>query len=100
MATYREPRSAQGRDRLWLCQLFAVLALGASYSSYEAPSIDVVSDSDEDQIEETCHPSNRGEEIELPGAALFEQTLSLFKFPVEEIRLGHVEVLNLIVSVA
>ena len=91
--TYRSPDSEQSRNRTWLSKLLAVLALGESFNSYEPPLIDLTQD---------VHMTRREEDAKasyLPGANFFEQALSLFKMPSEEPEIGHVEALNLIVSI-
>ena len=97
--TYSQPSRAESRDRLWLCQLFAVVALGASYNTYDAPSIEVSNECDEDR-DVGLHDSNpchtNGDRP--PGSTFFEQALALFRFPSEDVQIGHVEVLNLFVS--
>ncbi|KAL2417445.1 hypothetical protein ABEF91_006508 [Exophiala dermatitidis] len=92
--TYRSPHAVGSRDRIWLCKLLTVFALGESYNSFNAPSIELVDD---------ARRNNEGE-LELarivsqspPGVALFEQALVLFKIPSEEPTVAHVEALNLI----
>lgn len=94
-ATYRQPHSVHARDRIWLCKLLTVLALGESYNSCPAPSIHIHEDKRQEEVdcmENTLPPI-------LPGAEFFEQALSLFKIPSEEPTIAHVEALNLIVSV-
>ena len=97
--TYSQPLRAEIRDRLWLCQLFAVFALGASYNTYDAPSIDVSNECDEDRnvgLDDSNPCDMIGDSP--PGATFFEQALALFRFPSEDVQIGHVEVLNLFVS--
>jgi proline utilization trans-activator len=92
--TYRENNSSQARDRLWLCQLLGVLALGESYNSLGAPLIEVA----EEGSRGGGDVGNSGPDATpLPGAGFFEQALSLYKTPLEEPSVEHVQALNLIV---
>lgn len=92
-STYRQPQSAHARDRVWLCKLLTVLALGESYNSCHAPAIEVMEDGQQHSV-----PTGTKVTSTLPGADFFEQALSLFKVPSEEPSVAHVEALNLIVS--
>ncbi|KAL2212087.1 hypothetical protein CC79DRAFT_1364371 [Sarocladium strictum] len=95
-STYRSPDSPRSKNRIWLCKLMAVLALGESFNSYEPP-IMTLSQNIQLSPEE---PSSRGsQESYLPGVRFFENALMLFKMPSEEPDIEHVEALNLIVSV-
>ncbi|KAH7125232.1 fungal-specific transcription factor domain-containing protein, partial [Dendryphion nanum] len=89
-STYKHPQSASSRDRTWLCRLLVVLALGETYNSTVAPSIEFRDDA----------PSQRSNRPLVsaqppPGVAFFEQAMLLFKTPFEEATTDHVEVLNL-----
>ncbi|KAF2008429.1 hypothetical protein BU24DRAFT_497895 [Aaosphaeria arxii CBS 175.79] len=91
--TYRCPDSARSRNRIWLCKMMAVLALGESYNSYEPPLIDL------SQASEKSHRPGQDKDTRdsyLPGLRFFEQALSLFKMPSEEPDIQHIEALNLI----
>ncbi|KAH7029793.1 proline utilization trans-activator [Microdochium trichocladiopsis] len=92
--TYRFPDSPRSRNRIWLCKLLAVLALGESYNSHKPPLIDLT-------VGRSCArdregPSEHAKTPYIPGAEFFEQALSLFKMPTEEPSIEHVEALNLI----
>ncbi|TPX15852.1 uncharacterized protein E0L32_000186 [Thyridium curvatum] len=93
--TYRNPQAAESRDRIWLCKLLTVFALGESYNSFNAPSIEIAdnachSDDQHDQGAAGSRPPSP------PGAGFFEQALALFKIPSEEPTVAHIEALNLI----
>ncbi|ETN38206.1 uncharacterized protein HMPREF1541_06237 [Cyphellophora europaea CBS 101466] len=90
-STYRAPLAADSRDRIWLCKLLTVLALGESYNSYHAPSIEVT-----DGGLQQSATSHASQPASLPGADFFEQALNLFKIPSEMPTIAHVEALNLI----
>lgn len=95
-STYRNPHSAESKDRIWLCKLLTVFALGESYNSYNTPSIELVDDTrhrGHGSLEAvTTRPQSP------PGVGFFEQALTLFKVAAEEPTVAHVEALNLIVS--
>lgn len=91
---YKDPSSLQARHRIWLCQLLCVLALGESYNSYEAPSIQITDHGITDDRNSRTDGRNSQNP---PGTAFFEQALSLFKMPSEEPAIDHVQALNLIV---
>jgi hypothetical protein len=93
--TYKSPDSARSKNRIWLCKLLAVLALGESFNSYEPPLIDL-NHASEDNADSVHLRDNR--ETYLPGVRFFEKALSLFKMPSEEPDIEHIEALNLIVS--
>jgi proline utilization trans-activator len=94
-ATYRSPDSPRARNRIWLCKVMAVLALGESYNSYEPPLINLSQTPETSVL--SAEKSNTRNPY-LPGVRFFEQALSLFKMPSEEPEIEHVEALNLIVS--
>ncbi|KAF9890087.1 hypothetical protein FE257_006248 [Aspergillus nanangensis] len=88
--TYKNPCSAEVKDRLWLCQLLIVFALGETFVSYRAPEIRLG----------TCPPRTNGQEDanrspSPPGATFFEHALVLLKLPFEEPTLAYIEALNL-----
>jgi proline utilization trans-activator len=94
-STYRSPDSSRSKNRIWLCKLMAVLALGESFNSYEPP-IMTLSQNTELSSEEG---RSKGSQVSyLPGVRFFENALMLFKMPSEEPDIEHVEALNLIVS--
>lgn len=89
---YKSPSSAESKDRIWLCRLLVVFALGQSYSSNIAPSISLVTEEDE-------YGGPTDQRVTSPsGIEFFEQALLLLKLNYEEPVVEHVEVLNLIVS--
>lgn len=92
-STYRQPQSVHARDRLWLCKLLTVLALGESYNAYHTPSIEIMENGNDQPL-----PTHVVPPVTPPGATFFESALDLFKVPHEEPIAAHVEVLNLIVS--
>lgn len=96
-ATYRSPDSPRARNRIWLCKVMAVLALGESYNSYEPPLINLSQSAEASTL---SVEKNVTRNPYLPGVRFFEQALSLFKMPSEEPEIEHVEALNLIVSSA
>ncbi|KAM0716500.1 hypothetical protein Q7P37_007945 [Cladosporium fusiforme] len=94
--TYREPNNPQARERLWLSQLFAVLALGASYNSYDAPCISFDDNINGFENEGAVPNKDDGDNGSPPGVAFYEQALSLFELHPEAPRIGNVEALNLL----
>jgi hypothetical protein len=102
---FRDPHSPCVRDRVWLCQLFVVFALGASYFSCISPSIELYDRNDSgppgDEIGGRHSYESQDTMSPVPsGAEFFEQALKLFKLPTEEYHVSHVEVLNLMVGLA
>ena len=76
-----------------------MFALGASYNTYDAPSIVVNNECDEDRnvgLDDSNPCDMSGDSP--PGATFFKQALALFRFPSEDVQIRHVEVLNLFVS--
>jgi proline utilization trans-activator len=98
-ATYKTSGSLESKDRLWLCRLLIVFALGETFVNYRTPIINLRSTTNEpnnqnnnpDQTAETPSPPP-------PGTSFFEQALMLLKLPYEEPSLEHIEILNLAVS--
>ena len=86
-STYSEPQHESARDRTWLCKLLVVLALGETYNSKGAQWIDLSGPASAQVPQPTAPP---------PGVELFEQAMSIFKTPCEEVSVDHVEALNLI----
>lgn len=95
-STYRTPHLVESRDRVWLCKLLTVFALGESYNSFNAPSIELADDARHGDQNSLGVVNTRPQSP--PGASFFEQALALFKIPSEEPTVAHVEALNLIVS--
>ena len=99
-ATYKHFGSPESRDRLWLCKLLIVFALGESFVNFYAPVIHLGSN---------IHPTpDGGTNIQdlrqglqamaaPPGSIFFEQALVLLKLPYEEPCVEQVEILNLAV---
>lgn len=90
-STYEDPYAEESKDHTWLCRLLVVLALGETYNSRVAPWIELGGDS-------TLHPNRRNSNSTRPppGIEFFEDAMSLFETPFEEVTIDHVEVLNLI----
>jgi proline utilization trans-activator len=100
---FRDPQSPYVRDRVWLSQLFVVFALGASYFSCIAPSIELYDNnnsghSDGESSDGYSYETHDTVSPVPSGAEFFEQALKLFKLPTEEYHVSHVEVLNLMVG--
>jgi proline utilization trans-activator len=92
-ATYKGTDTSHTSDRVWLCKLLTVLALGESYNAFDAPQIRV----GEQDVPQSILGMPQQSESTLPGAAFFSMTLHLFKVPSEESTVAHVEVCNLMV---
>lgn len=96
--TYMSLESPLARDRICLCRMLIVFALGETFVQYPAASINLAttaSVSDEEEEEEAGN-----EEPPLPpapGADFFDQALLLLKLPYEEPTVDQVEILNLAV---
>ncbi|CAH0034094.1 unnamed protein product [Clonostachys rhizophaga] len=77
------------KDRVWLCTLLVVFALGESYNVGPPPEIRLgrVSDQDEDQLVDSRRP---------PGTEFFEQAMSLLKISHEDPTIDQIMALNLI----
>lgn len=88
-ATYTDPGSSLSRDRTWLCRLLVVLALGETYNSRMTPQIELRDNS-------TALLSGPITIPPPPGVGFFEQAMSIFKTPCEDVTVDHVEALNLI----
>ncbi|KAL4935294.1 hypothetical protein BDV06DRAFT_132139 [Aspergillus oleicola] len=89
--TYKDPKASEVRDRLWLCRLLAIFALGETYNSEPAPEIRLGSES---PVETARH----GQEVvrPAPGTAFFEQALILLNVRYEDPSIEQVEALNLV----
>ncbi|TPX15279.1 uncharacterized protein E0L32_004556 [Thyridium curvatum] len=92
--TYRQLNSPESKDRLWLCLLLIVFALGETFVNYHTPVIHIDSNASsashmEDRNEDSSSPTA------LPGTSFFEQALVLLKLPYEEPSIEYVELLNL-----
>ncbi|CAI6089010.1 unnamed protein product [Clonostachys chloroleuca] len=87
--TYRNPNSPQAKDRVWLCTLLVVFALGESYNVGPPPEIRLgrISDQDEDNLVDSRRP---------PGTEFFEQAMSLLKVSHEDPTIDQIIALNLI----
>ncbi|CAG9951973.1 unnamed protein product, partial [Clonostachys rosea f. rosea IK726] len=83
------PTSPQAKDRIWLCTLLAVFALGESYNVGPPPEIRLgrVSEQDEDNLVDSRRP---------PGTEFFEQAMSLLKISHEDPTIDQIMALNLI----
>ncbi|KAL3478523.1 fungal-specific transcription factor domain-containing protein [Aspergillus californicus] len=84
--TYMMRDSIEAKNRIWLCKLLVVLALGESATAGQ--------DSEHD-IESDCS-NPRSDQASPPGIDLFEQALRLLNIPYENALIDHVEVLNMI----
>ncbi|KAJ5579709.1 uncharacterized protein N7459_005694 [Penicillium hispanicum] len=85
--TYKNPNSSQARDRVWLCTLLVVFALGESYNVGSPLEIRLGRLNDEREPGISRNP---------PGTAFFEQALLLLKVRFEEPTIDQIEALNLI----
>jgi proline utilization trans-activator len=88
-STYADSSSESSKDRTWLCRLLVVLALGETYNSRMAPWIDLRENPGSHTVGPYADPPP-------PGVGFFEQAMSLFKTPCEDVTVDHVEALNLI----
>ncbi|EPE07154.1 zinc c6 transcription factor [Ophiostoma piceae UAMH 11346] len=100
LLTYQDPRS-QARDRIWLCRVSVVMALAEAWNSGRKegePSTRQQSRSPEQNAKRVSFPEgSQPTSTDLPpGAELFEQGLYLFRSPLEEANIEHIEALNLI----
>ncbi|KAF5008355.1 hypothetical protein FDECE_5398 [Fusarium decemcellulare] len=93
-STYKRPESSESRDRLWLCKILVVFALGETFVRHRAPAIHLGSN--------PHHDRGLGDEASYaalspsaPGAKFFEQALALLKLPFEDPTVEYVETLNL-----
>ncbi|KAF6817754.1 hypothetical protein CSOJ01_02191, partial [Colletotrichum sojae] len=92
--TYKSPELPQSRDRLYLCRMLIVFALGETYVNYHAPTINLaatVGGVDDDILGMKDQP----QQVEPPGGRFFDQALVLMKLPYEEPNVDHIEILNL-----
>jgi proline utilization trans-activator len=93
--TYHDKTCAESRDRVWLCRLLAVFALGETYITTPTPEIYL----SPDLSQEAClDHRDMAKTTTTPGTEFFEQALMLLKIPFEEPTIEHIEALNLIVS--
>ncbi|KAF4950175.1 hypothetical protein FSARC_13281 [Fusarium sarcochroum] len=98
-STYKTSGSLESRDRLWLCRLLIVFALGETFVNYHTPVIHLGptttqsygQDPQPEQLAARTPPPP-------PGTTFFEQALVLLKLPFEEPSLEHIEILNLAAS--
>ncbi|KAH7073066.1 proline utilization trans-activator [Paraphoma chrysanthemicola] len=88
--TYNHPKSEVAKERSWLCQLLVVFALGETYNSRLAPSIELGPSDSSEPAPPSMHSSPPP-----PGLGFFNEAVSLFKTPFEEVATEHIEVLNL-----
>lgn len=92
--TYKVTNSAESKDRIWLCQLQAMFALGESVDSRRHAKLNLYPNDHSPE-------SNQGTEscsVPPAGTKLFEQAMQLLNIPYENATIHHVETLNLIVS--
>ncbi|KAL3471078.1 fungal-specific transcription factor domain-containing protein [Aspergillus californicus] len=89
-STYKDPKARELKDRIWLCQLLVVFALGESYNSEPIPEIRLGNATPEMAIDE--------EQIahQPPGTEFFEQALTLLKVRYEDPSIDQIEALNLV----
>ncbi|KAL3496153.1 fungal-specific transcription factor domain-containing protein [Aspergillus germanicus] len=99
--TYKDTRAKELKDRIWLCRLLIVFALGESYNSECAPEVRL-GDGDEDEDDGPGRASmgpgeGDGKEVarRVPGAEFFEQALTLLQVRHEDPTIDQVEALNL-----
>jgi proline utilization trans-activator len=93
--TYHDKTCAESRDRVWLCRLLVVFALGETYTTTPTPEIYL----SPDRSQEAClDHGDTTKTTTTPGTEFFEQALMLLKIPFEEPTIEHIEALNLIVS--
>ncbi|KAL4778826.1 fungal-specific transcription factor domain-containing protein [Aspergillus varians] len=91
--TYKDPRAKELKDRMWLCRLLVVFALGESYHSEPVPEIRLGGNNDSSsEIPHEGQESVRSP----PGTELFEQALALLKIHHEDPSIDQVEALNLV----
>lgn len=89
-STYSHPNIDASKDRTWLCRLLVVFALGETYNSRLAPSIDL-GEARSRQTNRQTSPADRPP----PGVGFFNEAMALFRTPFEEATSDHVEALNL-----
>ncbi|KAL2856795.1 fungal-specific transcription factor domain-containing protein [Aspergillus pseudodeflectus] len=94
--TYKDPRAKELKDRIWLCRLLIVFALGESYNSESAPEVRL-GRGDENTHGGADTGSDEGEGIgrRVPGTEFFEQALTLLQVRHEDPSIDQVEALNL-----
>ncbi|OKL63836.1 hypothetical protein UA08_00772 [Talaromyces atroroseus] len=87
--TYRNPDSPQVKDRVWLCTLLVVFALGESYNVGRPPEI---------RLGQVVVPGENGSSVSgpPPGTVFFEHALALLKVRYEDPTIDQIEALNLI----
>jgi proline utilization trans-activator len=94
--TYLTANVAESKDRIWLCQLLVVLALGESVNPGRQPEIRLDLN---DLSSQTFGEKTESASVPLPGREFFEQALKLLNIPYENPSIDHIEALNLIVSI-
>ncbi|XXG99250.1 hypothetical protein Hte_005587 [Hypoxylon texense] len=93
---YATINSAESKDRIWLCQLLVVFALGSCVRGQE-PRISLGLDGQASQdLEGDTSPASSPP----PGMEFFEQALALLKVPYEESSIDHLETVNLVLHKA
>lgn len=87
---YRNPNSPQAKERVWLCTLLVVFALGESYNVGHQLEI---------RLGRLIAPGDDEPNATLPpaGTVFFEQALALLKVRYEDPTVDQIEALNLIV---
>ncbi|KAL2867606.1 transcription factor domain-containing protein [Aspergillus lucknowensis] len=94
-STYKDPKARELKDRMWLCRLLTVFALGESYNSEPVPEIRLFGDEDGSR-DNQMHDSVDEIMKRPPGTEFFEQALSLLKVRYEDPSIDQVEALNLV----
>lgn len=96
--TYKTSGSPESRDRLWLCRLLIVFALGETFVSYHTPVIHLGPTANQPYGQDLQPEQPAATTPPPPGTTFFEQALVLLKLPFEEPSLEHIEILNLAAS--
>ncbi|KAL3455952.1 fungal-specific transcription factor domain-containing protein [Aspergillus heterothallicus] len=91
--TYKDPRAKELKDRIWLCRLLIVFALGESYNSELAPEVRLLGD--ETDTRDGIIDTDKGITNKVPGTEFFEQALALLEVRHEDPSIDQVEALNL-----
>ena len=93
--TYKNPTAEELKDRIWLCQLLVVFALGESYNYESVPEIRLLGN---EAMEDIARPNDQGRGRSAPNTDFFEQALALLDVRYENPSIEQVEALNLVVS--
>lgn len=95
-ATYKVSGAPESRDRVWLCKLLVVFAIGKAFNG-EIGDIEISTEGYSPPEQQDVGVTVAAPTESQPGKQFFEQALQLLKVPYEEVQVEHIEVLNLVV---